>query len=139
MNEPMIVTESLGGSALSRAARAGQLGQWYRAVPRGDDWRAYAEEVRQSVPTNWLDALRPAFNAGLAAERLEQSADGRGIVITTGQQPGLFGGPLMSFNKALAARALADVLQETFGVPVAPIFWAATDDADFDEAAVVSV
>ncbi|MEO6877133.1 MAG: bacillithiol biosynthesis BshC, partial [Gemmatimonadaceae bacterium] len=58
---------------------------------------------------------------------------------TTGQQPGLFGGPLMSLVKAISARALADALQDTLGLPVAPVFWAATDDADFDEAATVSV
>ena len=45
----------------------------------------------------------------------------------------------MTFNKALTARALADALERQLGVPVAPVFWAATDDADFDEAARVSV
>jgi bacillithiol biosynthesis cysteine-adding enzyme BshC len=92
------------------------------------------------VPKRWYDDLGPAFAAGgLAAERLQRSAGGKGIVVTTGQQPGMFGGPLMTFIKALAARALADVLQESTDIPVAPVFWAATDDADFDEASVVSV
>jgi uncharacterized protein YllA (UPF0747 family) len=45
----------------------------------------------------------------------------------------------MSLVKAISARTLADTLQDMLGVPVAPVFWAATDDADFDEAAVVSV
>jgi uncharacterized protein YllA (UPF0747 family) len=140
MTEPVVITESLGGSALSRAARAGQLPEWYRPTPRGSEWSAYADEVRQSVSTNWFEQLSPAFSAsGAAAERLKRSAGGKGIVVTTGQQPGLFGGALMTFVKALAARGLADVLQETLGIPVAPVFWAATDDADFDEAAVVSV
>lgn len=133
-------TESLGGSALSRSARAGELGDWYRPTPRGDEWRAYIDEVRASVSPNWYEDLGPAFQArGLAGERLERSAGGKGIVVTTGQQAGLFGGPLMTFIKALSARALADELQNAFGVPVAPVFWAATDDADFDEASVVSV
>jgi bacillithiol synthase len=133
-------TESLGGSALSRAARAGELGDWYRTTPRGDEWRRYAAEVQRSVSQNWYDDLAPAFAArGAAADRLKRSAGGHGIVVTTGQQPGLFGGPLMTFIKALSARALADALQDTLGMPVAPVFWAATDDADFDEAAVVSV
>lgn len=140
MAEPIVITESLGGSPLSRAARAGQLPQWYRPAPRGGDWSAYVDEVRRSVAPTWFDELAPAFSVkGAAADRLQRSAGGKGIVITTGQQPGLFGGPLMSFNKALAARALADVLQETTGIPVAPVFWAATDDADFDEASVIDV
>jgi bacillithiol biosynthesis cysteine-adding enzyme BshC len=57
-------------------------------------------------------------------------------VVTTGQQPGLFGGPLYTWFKALSALALADRLQAEHGIPVAPVFWAATDDADFAEAAV---
>ena len=138
--EPVVVTESLGGSALSRAARAGQLGAWYRATPRGAEWTAYAAQVRDSVASDWYERLAPAMAAtGAAAERIRRAADGRGIVVTTGQQPGLFGGPLMTLIKALSARALADTLQELTGLPVAPVFWAATDDADFDEAAVISV
>lgn len=140
MNRARIITEPPGGSALSLAARAGELTAWYRQVPRGvSEWRAHADEVRASVPAAWLDAIRGAFDArGRAAERLEAAA-ARGIVITTGQQPGLFGGPLMTFNKALSACALADLLERELGIPVAPVFWAATDDADFDEAAHVWV
>ncbi len=137
----IVRTESLGGSPLARAARQGQLPQWYRSMPRSQTaWRAYAESVAGSVPAGWLDRLRPAIApTGAAAARLERSANGQGIVITTGQQPGLFGGPLMTLAKAISARALADELQSLLGVPVAPLFWAATDDADFDEASVVSV
>lgn len=140
MNRPIVLSEPLGGSALSRAARAGELAAWYRSVPTGTHaWRAYASEVRRTVSSDWFDALSAAFDAtGLAAERLRASAD-RGIVVTTGQQPGLFGGPLMTLNKALSARALADVLERDLDMPVAPVFWAATDDADFDEAAHVWV
>jgi bacillithiol biosynthesis cysteine-adding enzyme BshC len=57
-----------------------------------------------------------------------------GVVISTGQQAGLFGGPLYTLNKALSARALADCIEQQLGVPAAPVFWAATDDADFEEA-----
>jgi bacillithiol biosynthesis cysteine-adding enzyme BshC len=61
-------------------------------------------------------------------------AAGHGVVVTTGQQPGLFGGPGYTWLKAISALAFADRLEREIGVPVAPIFWAATDDADFDEA-----
>lgn len=139
--EPVIRTESLGGSPLSRAARAGELPQWYRAMPHGaDDWRQYARRLIAGVPSTWCDQLSDAIEpTGRAAQRLARSAGGAGLVTTTGQQPGLFGGPLMTLVKAVSARAIADALQETIGIPVAPVFWAATDDADFDEAAVVSV
>lgn len=137
----MIRGEVLGGSPLSRAAQAGQLDHWYPALPRDRTaWTSYYKTIISAVRHDWLDRLAPAIDArGRAAERLGRVASGRGLVITTGQQPGLFGGPLMTLNKAIAARALADALQQLLGVPVAPIFWAATDDADFDEAARVSV
>lgn len=141
MSEPLVRTESLGGSPLSRAGRAGELPEWFVPVPRSADaWKAHAKTVMAGAPSRWLDDLAPAIAAsGPAAERLKKSTNGKGLVITTGQQPGLFGGPLMTFAKALSALAIADVLQETLGIPVSPLFWAATDDADFDEAARVSV
>ena len=55
-------------------------------------------------------------------------------MVTTGQQPGLFGGPLFTWWKALTALSLADELESATGIPHAPVFWAATDDSDFAEA-----
>jgi bacillithiol biosynthesis cysteine-adding enzyme BshC len=55
-------------------------------------------------------------------------------VVTTGQQPGLFGGPLYTLYKAIAAGELARELEQSTGVPAMAVFWAATDDADFAEA-----
>lgn len=141
MTQPIVRTELLGGSPLSQAARAGRLPEWYPTIPRAaDQWRTHADRVVSTIGNRWLDALAPAIDAsGVAADRLARSAGGKGAVVTTGQQPGLLGGPLMILAKAITARALADTLEEITGMPVAPVFWAATDDADFDEAAVVSV
>ena len=141
MTQPIVRTESLGGSPLSQAARAGRLPDWYPAIPQTpDQWKTHADRVVATVGNHWLDALAPAIDAsGAAADRLARSAGGKGTLVTTGQQPGLFGGPLMTLAKAITARAIADTIEEVTGTPVAPVFWAATDDADFDEAAVVSV
>lgn len=68
-----------------------------------------------------------------AAERLaRQLADSRTRVVITGQQPGLFGGPLYTLSKAVAATLWAERLRET-GVPAVPLFWMATEDHDFRE------
>ena len=87
--------------------------------------------------SRWLDELAPALgpSSGAAAQRLARSADGKGIIVTTGQQPGLFGGPVYTWSKALSALALADAIEAETGVPTAPVFWAATDDSDFAEGA----
>ncbi len=56
------------------------------------------------------------------------------LVVTTGQQPGLFTGPLYTIYKALSAAALAAELESRWGQPVVPVFWAAGDDHDYAEA-----
>jgi bacillithiol biosynthesis cysteine-adding enzyme BshC len=117
-----------------RAVQPGDADGWYVPRPRGLEWAQRAKAARASVPANWLDALAPAFDAqGPARQRLERAA-GSGVVVTTGQQPGLFGGPLYTWFKALTALALADELERLTGLPVAPVFWAATDDSDVAEA-----
>ena len=101
---------------------------------------ARVEAVRaQAAGHDWFTPLAPAFSAsGAAAERLARAARG-GVVVTTGQQPGLFGGPMYTLSKAMSALAMADALEAASGCPVAPVFWAATDDADWMEAAVTHV
>ncbi len=58
----------------------------------------------------------------------------RALVVTTGQQPGLFGGPLYTLHKAIAAAALARQLTAHWDRPVVPVFWLAGDDHDHAEA-----
>lgn len=131
-------TEPLGGSPLSRAVVDGTVpAGWYAPRPNGaDQWRARLHAVAASVEGGWLARLAPAMAAtGAAAARLARVAEAGGVVVTTGQQPGLFGGPIYTWSKAVSALALADELEAATGVPVAPVFWAATDDADFEEAA----
>jgi bacillithiol biosynthesis cysteine-adding enzyme BshC len=53
--------------------------------------------------------------------------------VVTGQQVGLFSGPLYTVYKALTAIKLADSLSHQTGVRIVPIFWLATDDHDFAE------
>lgn len=132
-----MLTRRLGG-ALTRGLMEGTLpGDWYVPPPRtAGAWRAHAERVRSDLARHdWHSALAPAFQAsGLAAERLARVARGRGVVVTTGQQPGLFGGPIYTWSKALSAIALAEVVERETGIPTAPVFWAATYDADYAEA-----
>ncbi len=137
MSEPRVVTDPLGGSALSRAVQEGRLeADLVPAVPTGvDAWRGRAREIGGSAGAAWLPAVRDAFGPGGAAmARLERVARAGGVVVTTGQQPGLFGGPVYTWSKAIGALAMADAVERETGVPAAPVFWAATDDADYAEA-----
>ncbi|MBA2685673.1 MAG: bacillithiol biosynthesis BshC [Gemmatimonadaceae bacterium] len=137
MTEPRVVTIPLGGPALTRAMLANATPpEWRERVPAGAaEWTARAKAAQGDASVrDWATVLSPAFAAsGAAAERLARSAGGKGVVVTTGQQPGLFGGPMYTWSKALSALTLADALEKATGIPTAPVFWAATYDADFLE------
>jgi bacillithiol biosynthesis cysteine-adding enzyme BshC len=82
-----------------------------------------------------LEAFLPSAAAEAAVTRLQRPG---ALAVTTGQQPGLFGGPLYCVHKALSAAALAAELEAAWDRPVVPVFWLAGDDHDFAEAAVAA-
>lgn len=102
---------------------------FYAAQPAGTGW-----QVRPSLPAHWPELVRllaeqnPAPSAAGSIEALRNQAG----TMVTGQQVGLFGGPL--FTPFKAATALARAQQATrAGHPHAAIFWLATEDHDFAE------
>jgi bacillithiol synthase len=83
--------------------------------------------------------LEPAFVASSAREAaLARLREPGALAVTTGQQPGLFTGPLYTVHKALSAAALARVLERRWERPVVPVFWVAADDHDYTEASQAS-
>jgi bacillithiol biosynthesis cysteine-adding enzyme BshC len=73
-------------------------------------------------------------STGAAQEKLNRFAAEGGYFVTTGQQPGLFTGPLYSLFKALTAIRLADSLEAVLERPVVALFWIASEDHDWEEA-----
>ena len=138
MTDVRIITERLGGSALSQLLQRGEASAAWRATAPSSAAAWSERAVQRAREREWdgcWSALEPAFAAtGPAAERLHRVRRQGGIVVTTGQQPGLFGGPVYTWSKAMGALALADALEVATGVATAVVFWAATDDADFAEA-----
>jgi len=55
------------------------------------------------------------------------------LAVVTGQQVGLFGGPLYTIYKALTAIHLGVILQQQLGVAVVPVFYLVSEDHDFTE------
>ena len=78
---------------------------------------------------SWVTAASEAAKRGL--ERFVKEG---GYFVTTGQQPGLFAGPLYGLYKALTAVQLASALEPLLGRPVLPLFWVASEDHDWEEA-----
>ena len=60
-------------------------------------------------------------------------ADRRTVAVVTGQQAGLFGGPLFTLLKALTALKLAEQVARDHGVPAVAIFWIDAEDHDWEE------
>ncbi|HTB61198.1 MAG TPA: bacillithiol biosynthesis cysteine-adding enzyme BshC [Polyangia bacterium] len=87
-----------------------------------------------------LRAQQAALPAGRArAHNLEALAAGQTAVVATGQQVGLFLGPLYGFYKAASAIAVARELEAESGVRCVPLFWLQTEDHDFAEIASATV
>ncbi len=83
--------------------------------------------------------LAEAFVASPARDSaLARLTEPGALVVTTGQQPGLFTGPLYTIYKALSTVALARIMERQWQRPVVPVFWAAGDDHDFAEASHTS-
>ncbi len=82
-------------------------------------------------------ATLPASRA--RAHTLEALAAGGTAVVATGQQVGLFLGPLYGFYKAASAIAVARALEAESGVRCVPLFWLQTEDHDFAEIASATV
>lgn len=79
-----------------------------------------------------LVARQAPEQARAAAAKL---ADPRTVAIVTGQQAGLFGGPLYTLMKGLTAARLAADIEAQFGVPCVTIFWNHAEDHDWEEVA----
>src|SRR5213592_3461569 len=77
---------------------------------------------------------RDVLAAALPGPGRDRLATGEVLAVTTGQQPGLFTGPLYTIYKGLSAVALARRLERDWKIPIVPVFWVAGDDHDFAEA-----
>ena len=98
--------------------------------PGPGDLRSAAELQKGRAPD---PHIAPALIAeGAAAPALKQLLGGGALAVTTGQQAGLFTGPLYAVLKGLSAAALAQELSSR-GTPHVPVFWVAGDDHDFAE------
>ena len=83
-----------------------------------------------------LGARNSPVQSRQAAERL---ADPAAVAVVTGQQAGLFGGPLYALLKAITAIQLAREVGAAHDVPVIPVFWVAGEDHDWLEVRTASL
>lgn len=70
---------------------------------------------------------------GKTLDNIDQLAQDQTCAVVTGQQVGLFSGPLYTIYKSLTAIKLSEYLNENANGCYVPIFWLASDDHDFAE------
>ncbi len=117
--------------------------QFYPRSPSFREWmqeeasRIKYESSRRQRVAGILERQNKSWNASAktlaSVERLRNGA----AAVVTGQQVGLFGGPMFALYKALTAVKLAEEAQAA-GVDAVPIFWLATSDHDLAEVNHVS-
>ena len=128
---PISVVPGLHRLFLDYCSGAESVRRFYASQQAGAGWTA-----RPGLPAHWpeLVSLLVEQNASPSPSvrsALDALRGGAGVVVT-GQQVGLFGGPL--FTPFKAATALARARQATAcGSPHVAIFWLATEDHDFAE------
>lgn len=115
------------------------------------DWRAPAAR-REAADTA---ARRPADREVLVDVLLDQNErwgldaptrrnidtlrEPESVAIVTGQQVGLFTGPLYTLYKTITTLQLTQEWDEQTGRPVVPVFWVEGEDHDFEEIATTDV
>src|SRR5712692_9356062 len=118
--------------------------QFYPRPPRFPGWAVeessrikYPAERRRRV-AEILDRQNTAWGASpKTADNIARFRDGA-LAVVTGQQVGLFGGPVFSICKALSAVKLAEEARR-LGLNCVPVFWLATEDHDLDEVNQVQI
>jgi bacillithiol biosynthesis cysteine-adding enzyme BshC len=118
----------------------GRVAGFFAGDPR--DPRAWREAIaRTRSHTRDRDALAGVIAAqqqrrGAPAEAVAAAArlrEPETVAVVTGQQAGLFGGPVFTLLKALTALQVAERVRTEHGVPAVAVFWIDAEDHDWDE------
>jgi len=110
----------------------------YEVSERRERVLAHHQADREAV-SDALERMNRTWGASektLGNIRLLREADC--IAVVSGQQAGLFTGPLYTIYKALSAVKLAECMTQR-GIKSVPVFWIATEDHDFPEVATAEI
>jgi len=124
------------------SAHAADLRRWYPADPFSMQWAQTAPTLDAAHLARLTDALlrqTDRYDApGAVLANIERLKNGAAAVVT-GQQVGLFGGPLFTLLKAATAIRKAQDATKLSGREHVPIFWLASEDHDLEEVDQVSL
>lgn len=102
---------------------------WTDAIARTRRYPRARTEIADIIASQQRRRQAPSA-AVTAAARL---AGEETVAVVTGQQAGLFGGPLFTLLKAITAIKLAEQVERDHHVPAVAVFWVEGDDHDWNE------
>lgn len=102
---------------------------WAAAIARTQQHDRKRADIASALRAQQQQRGAPAA-ARDAAARLANPAT---VAIVTGQQAGVFGGPMFTLLKAVTALQLARRTERTHDVPAVAIFWVDAEDHDWEE------
>jgi bacillithiol biosynthesis cysteine-adding enzyme BshC len=103
---------------------AEHIAAFAKSVPRDGQRQALVADALEKQNRSWGASEATLHNI----QRLREGA----FAVVTGQQVGLFGGPLLALFKVASVIALAKQV-EALGVECVPVFWLASEDHDLAE------
>ncbi|MCY4225794.1 MAG: bacillithiol biosynthesis cysteine-adding enzyme BshC [Bacteroidetes bacterium] len=115
-----------------------QLADYYSGDWRADhSYEALAQEITlHPIDRDVLvDVLLEQNSTWNTTDLINQLRDPSSLAVVTGQQVGIFGGPLYCLYKAYTAIRLAEHLTNVLSRPVVPVFWLEGGDHDLKEVA----
>ena len=102
---------------------------WADTIVRSQGFTRQPAEIARVIAAQQAVRNAPAASRDSAA----RLADPATRVVITGQQAGLFGGPLFTLLKAITTMKLAAEVSREHRVPVVPVFWIDAEDHDWPE------
>lgn len=120
---------------------SGSQSEFFETNPFDDNAVAGHAKAAMSgtAKTDYINSLRDYHkNLGISeaqSEALDKLLSEDALCIVTGQQLGIYGGPLYTIYKTMTAVLLAAKWEKKLNRPVVPVFWMADEDHDFDEIA----
>jgi bacillithiol biosynthesis cysteine-adding enzyme BshC len=102
---------------------------WPAAIARASGLPRQRQKLVELLQAQQRRRSAPAESMAAAAVL----GDPRSVAIATGQQAGLFGGPLFTLLKALTAIRLAERVRVEHHVPAVAVFWVDAEDHDWNE------
>ena len=102
---------------------------WRDAIARASRHHRQRDAVVQVLQAQQQRRGAPPIAQATAAVL----GDPASVAVVTGQQAGLFGGPLFTLLKALTALQLAERVRAEHNVPAVAVFWVDAEDHDWDE------